>query len=269
MSISSEKLYTKSGSKEEQEFQRAQERMLRNEELFDQEIGSSEEAVAPRRNRTAAKKGKGKTIALTLLVVGALAAGTIFGTKAIHTIQETRSIDNLIANYQVENYVSLPSEVTVDRSYDITYADGARFAERLGTKNVDYIRINGQFYTPEGIDIALLTYNVTYKETVDATRVTRDGQNIYMAPTGYALEGSKASKYTTEARTVVVPAGTDYSLVSFPGAADYELIDEVILHTLPYDVISNSTLICDVADGATLNENNECVGTLDLAPKKR
>ncbi len=269
MSISSEKLYTEPGSKEEQLLQEEQERVRNqmNNEFYDEEIGSSEEAFKPAK-KTGAKKSKGKTIAVTLLITGTLVAGIIFGTKAVNSITETRTIDNLISSYQVENYVALPNEVTVDRAYDITFANGEKLKERLEKKNVDYVRINGQFYTKEGIDIALLTYKVTYTETVNATAVRRDGQTIYMAPEGFVLEGTKATKKTTETRTVVVPAGTDYSFVNFPNATDFELVNEEILHTKSYDVINNSTLICDVADGATLNENNECVGTLDIIPKK-
>jgi len=248
MSISGEKLYTEPGSVEEKELQ--------------------EEEAKVHSNNTGAKPCKGKTVAATLLVVGALAAGIIFGTKAVHTIQDTRAVDNLIASYQVENYVDFPSTVTVDRAYDITFADGKMLANRLNENHVDYVRINGQFYTREGMDIALLTYKVTYTDTIDATKVTRDGQTIYMAPSGYTLNGNKAKKTTIETRTVVVPAGTDYSFVSFPEATSFELVGEEILHTLSYDVINNSTLICDVADGVSLNDNNECVGTLDIVPKK-
>ena len=42
-----------------------------------------------------------------------------------------------------------------------------------------------------------------------------------------------------------------------------------IVSTLPYSVITNSTLICDVPDNAVLNENNECDASLQLAPKMR
>ena len=57
MSISSEKLYTKPGSKEELELQEEQERVRNamNNEVFDEEIGSSEEAFKP-----AKKTGKEK-----------------------------------------------------------------------------------------------------------------------------------------------------------------------------------------------------------------
>ena len=258
MSISSEKLYTEPGSIEEQELQEEQERVHR------------------RRNTTGAKKGNGKKVALTILVVGGLVAASIFGTKAYHSLQETRRVDRLLESYQVENYISLPNEVISDRAYDVTYANGSKVVDRLEERNVDYININGQFYTKDGIDIKLLTYEVIYDNRVDSIKVTSDGTTLYMPPVSYGIhdrdawKGSESTKYETMIRTVVVPADLDLSLVSFPGACEWNLADEpVLLHTLPYSVIENSTLICDVPDNATLNENNECVGTLDLAPKKR
>ena len=93
---------------------------------------------------------------------------------------------------------------------------------------------------------------------------------MYMAPSGYALNGTHAIKYDTERVTKIVPVADDYSYITFHGASDWKLVTEPqIVHTLPYSVIQNSTLICDIPDGAVLNDNNECYGTLDLAPKKR
>jgi hypothetical protein len=91
-----------------------------------------------------------------------------------------------------------------------------------------------------------------------------------MAPKGYTLNGKQAYTFDNKFETKVVPVNDDYSYIRFEGASDWRMIGEpLIVHTLPYDVIKNSTLICDVPDGATLNENNECLATLDLAPKKR
>ena len=242
------------------------------EDEFNEDIGSSKDAMyeAPKRKRTKAKKGKGKKVALTLLLLGGLVAGSIYGTKAYYSHQETKRTDSLIASYMTDDYVVLPEIITSNRSYDITYADGNKLASRLEDKNVNYININGQFYTKDGIDIAIIPFEVTYVTQIDAIRVNADGQAIYMAPKGYTLNGKTAYKYDKEIITKVVPASEDYSYISFEGAADWNMVNEPqIVSTLPFEVIKNSTLICDVPDGATLDEYNECTGTLDLAPKKR
>ena len=246
---------------------------------FDEEIGASEEQVRrePRRNRTAPKKtGKGKKVALTILVLGGLAAGAIFGTKAVHSMQETKRVDMLLSSYVTENYVVLPNEVISDRAYDTTYADGAKVVSRLEDKNIDYININGQFYTKDGIVMTLVTFEVTYEKVVDSLKVSSDGVQFYMPPMGYGIHdraawvGQDSSKLEKITRTVALPADYPIDAVSFPGALEWHIVGEpAIITTLPYSVINDSTLICDVPDNATLNENNECVGTLDLAPKKR
>ncbi len=241
------------------------------ERQLNDEVGSSEEQVTPsRKKHTGAKKSKGKKVALTLLLIGGIAAGTLFATHAVHSINETRRVDTLINNYTVENYVTLPSNITSNRSYDVTLADGEKVKERLEKNNVEYININGNFYTREGIDIELLTIDVTTTEKIAATRITSDGQTLYVAPYGYTLSGSRATRDNVERRTFIVPAGTDLNLVSFPGATSWEIVGEpTLIHTLPYSNIEESMLICDVPDGATLDEYNQCVGTLDLAPRKR
>lgn len=230
-----------------------------------------DETGAPsRKKRTGAKRSTGKKVALTLLLIGGIAATTLFATHAVHSINETRRIDNLINNYQVENYVTLPSNITSNRSYDITFANGERIKERLEKNNIEYISINGTFYTPEGIDIELLTIDITKTETIAATKITSDGETMYVAPKGYTLNGNHATRDNVERRTYIVPAGTDLSLISFQGVTSWEIVGEpTLIHTLPYSMIEESMLICDVPDGATLDENNQCVGTLDLAPKKR
>ena len=124
------------------------------ERKLNDEFDSSADQVRPsKKRRTGAKKSNGKKVALTLLLIGGIAASTIFATHAVHSINETIRVDNLINNYKVENYVTLPSNITSNRSYDITFADGEKVKQRLEKNNVEYISINGTFYTPEGIDI--------------------------------------------------------------------------------------------------------------------
>ena len=237
----------------------------------DPEYGDTQEArKQPRKSKTGAKKSKGKKVALALLLIGSLAAGSIIGTKAFYSHQETKRVDTLINNYSVENYVAFPNEMTSERTYDITFSDGQKLRKRLEAKNVEYISINGNFYTKDGIDIELLTYEVTYTLVKDAIKVQSEGQTMYIAPTGYNLVGKKAVKNEKEIKQVIVPAGTDYNAVSFPNATSWEMVaDPELISTSSYDEISSSTLICDIPDGITLDENGECKGTLDLVQKKR
>ena len=218
--------------------------------------------------QTGAKKKKGKAIGL-LFLTGAIVAGSIFGTKAFYSHQETKRAQELIANYKVEDYAILPSNVVTNRSYDITYASGEKITKTLLEQGINCVCINGTYYTPDGSNMAILEYQVTYAEQTDTIKVTTDGQTIYMAPNGYSLYGDNSIKFTTETVKKIVPVSTSYDYVTFPGSSAVEMTKEPqIISTLPYYMIDASTLICDVPDGATLNENDECNATLTLVPKK-
>lgn len=246
------------------------------DEEFDEHIGLHDEPVRQRPVRHGAKKGKGKKVALTLLVLGGMVAGTIFGTRAFYSHQETRRVDSLINHYTInENYVAMPDRIITDRTYDVTYAEGTKVVDRLNKKNIEYARIDGQFFTKEGINIVILTYDVTREERTPSIVEKNDGATFYMPPMEYELpengteKASNSIRYVTERRTVVLPADTDIECVSFTGAYKCELVsDPVYVETLPFDAIKEYTLICDVADNATLDENNECSADLNLAPKK-
>ena len=241
------------------------------QDFIDPEIGSSEEGYpVSKRQRRQAKSKKGRKIALTILVVGGLAASAIFGTKAYYNAKETKRVDTLLNNYTTYDYCVLPTQVTTDRAYDITFADGAKLVDRLNRNNINYINIGGQFYTPDGQNIAIITYDVTYLEQTNPIATTNEGQTMYTAPQGFSMYGKTAYRYVTQTETKIVPASEDYSYITFPGASNWTMVGEPrIVGTLPYDCIASSTLICDVPDNAALNENNECEATLALAPKMR
>lgn len=245
--------------------------MTNIEEFNDNSFLESEEQNKQiRRRRTGAKKSNGKKVALSILVMGGIVASTIFGTQAYYSHKETKRAENLIAAYQTDDYCVLPSNITSNRSYDITYTSGEKLVNRLRENGVKYININGKFYTEEGINIAILTYDVTRIEYAEPIKVNVEGETIYMAPNGYELFGKQAYKYVTERETKIVPESDNYDYVSFEWAVNHTLVNAPqIVRTLPYSVLEESTLICDVADGATLNEYNECTATLEIAPKKR
>ena len=246
------------------------------DEEFDEQTGLHDEPVRQRPVRHGAIKGKGKVVALTLLILGGVVAGTIFGTRAYYSHQETRRVDSLISHYTInEDYVAMPDSIITDRTYDVTYADGAKVVDRLNKKNIEYARIDGQFFTKEGINIVILTYDVTREERKPSIIEKNDGATFYMPPMEYELpengteKASTSVRRVTERKTVVLPADTNIELVSFTGACEWKLVsDPLYVETLPFDAIKDYTLICDVADNATLDENNECPADMNLAPKK-
>ena len=90
-----------------------------------------------------------------------------------------------------------------------------------------------------------------------------------MPPKDYVLEGEMSTKDNYEIKKVIVPAGTNLDSVGFTNSTGYELIEEPItIHTLPFSLIKDSTLICDVPDGITLDEHGRCTGQIDLVQKK-
>lgn len=227
-----------------------------------------EEKQRQPKKKTGAKRSKGKAIGL-LLLTGVLVASPIVGAKAYYSHQETTRVHDLISNYREEDYTILPTNVVTNRSYDITYASGEKLNKALVEEGINCIRINGQFYTPDGSNMAIISYRVTYIEQTNPIKVTTEGQTIYMAPSGYSLYGETAYKYITEEVTKIVPVSTNYDYITFPNSVAVEMLAEPqIFTTLPYSMIENSTLICDVPDGATLNESDECNASLTLVPKK-
>lgn len=244
-----------------------------NEEEFQNVNANSKENVRPRSHRrTGAKKVTGKKVALTILILGGMAATSIFGTKAVHSIQETKRVDKLINAYTIENYVELPNRIATNRAYDATYADGEKVVKELEKNNIEYININGKFYTKDGINIQILTYDVTYEELAKTEVINGNEVTFYMTPSKYSFHDNSwrdSVKYNHVTRTIVVPADLDLSQITFNYATNWELIGTpIVLNTLPFSVIEDSTLICDVPDNATLNEFDKCEGTLELAPKK-
>ena len=243
-----------------------------NEELDNLNENPKENVKSRRRKRTGAKKSTGKKVALTILVLGGIAATSIFGTKAVHSIQETKRVDRLIDCYTVENYVELPTRIATSRAYDAAYADGKKVVKELNENNIEYISINGKFYTRDGINIQILTYDVTYEDLKRTEVINGSEVTFYMAPSGYGFHDNSwrdSIKYNHVTRTVVVPADLDLSQITFNYAIDWKLVSTpIVVSTLPFSVIEDSTLICDVPDNATLNEYNKCEGTLEIAPKK-
>lgn len=226
-------------------------------------------------NYTGASTAK-KTIAAILIgatLVAAAAGVTYYKVvPAIEDKKETARVESLVANFtNEEGLCVIPSEVTVNRNYDTRVADGSKIANELDEQGVKYCEILDQYYTEAGSDIAILTYEVTTTEVIDAEKVSINGTVIYMAPEGYILDGKKCYCETTKLVTKIVPKSKDsnYANITIPNVSKYELVDVKEVTTLTYDSICDQTLICDVQDGAVLNEENECTATLRLVPKEQ
>lgn len=226
-------------------------------------------------NRTGARRAS-KTIA-TILIAASLVAGAAGVTyykivPAIEDKNETKRVVSLVEDFtNEEGLCVIPSEVTVNKNYDTRFADGSKIANELQIQGVKYCEILDQYYTASGSDIAILTYEVTTTEVCEAEKYSIDGTVIYMAPEGYVLDGTTCYRETTKYVTKIVPRSQEstYSSVTIPNVSKYELVDIKEVSTLTYDSICDQTLICDVQDGAVLNEENQCTATLRLVPKEQ
>ncbi len=219
-----------------------------------------------------------KTGAKKAIIAFSIAAGLVVGAIGVkHTcdlidnVKETNRAQSIVASYTDSDLLcTLPEEVILNKAYDAKFCDGEKLVTSLLEAGVKYCELDGTYYTPEGEPIALLTYEITRTEIQAANRYEYDGNVVYMPPAGFDMNGTQSEKDTTEQITVIVaksPNG-DYSSVKISNVTSYKLINAEEVNTLPYSAISEQTLICDVADNATLNERNECIAELRLVPKK-
>lgn len=220
------------------------------------------------KNSTGAKIGK--TIGV-LFLAGLVGLGVYTGVQLNDTVQETNRAKTVIATYmESENFVNIPEEVIINKPYDEEYCEGDILAEQLSESGAQYCLIDGQYYTPEGTKIAILTYSVTQTEAIAAEVVEYNGTKIYLAPAGYTLSGGIAEKTTESIVTKVVPANPtgDYSNIRLTNVASYKLLSTEEVETLTYEAMYDKTLICDVADGTELNDEGLCTGEFRLVPRK-
>ena len=230
--------------------------------------------AAPARRTTRQQKAKQRRIrkiALTALLVASISlTGAYVVAPAIENAKETRRAESLVSAYYENGVVTLPEVVTSERSYDVTVSSGEKLRNRLEKNNNDILCVNGTYYTPEGVNLVKLQFQVAYAEYINATVVNTDGTTIYVAPQGYTLTGRHAYKIRCTEEYRIVPEADDYSNITIDNAYQYCLVGVVeTIPSLPYSELDNKTLICDVPDGASLNEQGVCTGNLELAPKKR
>lgn len=217
------------------------------------------------KNKTGAKTAA-KVITLLALATGLTVGGIYAATDLYPNYQENKRVEQLISANTTDDLCTIPDLINIDKAYDIKYADGSKIANELTKQGIKYCEILDQYYTQDGSDIAILTYEVTTTEYIDAIKTEINGTIVYSAPNGYTLNGDICYRTTTQTMTKIVPKNPkgDYSEVVIPNVSSYELVDAQELQTKPYSDIIDYTLICDVPDDAVLNKDGYCEATLTL-----
>lgn len=238
-----------------------------------QNTGTEKKKTRKKGKRTGAKIAVAAFSIVALVGLGTL--GITQGGNLWKDYQETKRAETLVSTYintSVEDgyWCILPDEVIVNKAYDIRFCDGAKLVEALNNEDVKYCEIDDTYYTPNGSEIAILTFELVKAETQAASKYEYEDNVVYMPPTGYSIAGSEGLRETVEYRTIIVPksATGDYSAIGFSDALSCKIVECKEVKSLPYSAITEQTLICDVADNAKLNENNECSAELRVIPKK-
>lgn len=259
-------------------------------------IGSKTEKGAKASNNNSKDGQKGKrgkngskigTAVVSLLIVGglsvgALATGGYLGHgpfKGLANLTESGRARSLVAEYtNDEAFCSLPDTMLINKAYDISYTSGEKLVANLKKNDVKYCEVFDEFYTPSGEKIAILTYDVATLDVLPAIKVGIgfSGAEVYMPVEGYTLSGNMCYKEGSEQLIKVVPvsANGDYSSITLDSQltetatiTGASLVNVREVSTKTYDEILDMTLICDVADGAVLDENNQCLAAFNLVPK--
>lgn len=237
--------------------------------MFEEELNNENINQTPQKNRTGAKKALA-TIGIIALC-GLTAIGVYKGIETYNDYKETKRAESIVAHYiDKDNLVTIPDSFLIDQAYDEEFCEGEKLVAELEYANAEYCIINGDYYTNDGSKIAILTYEITRKETVEPIAQEYNGTTIFMAPAGYVLEDGVCTKTTTGTITKIVPANetSDYSNIKITNVSGYKLVNVEEIQTLSYEEMFGKTLVCDVKDRATLNENGYCEATFKLIPRK-
>lgn len=215
--------------------------------------------------KTGAKKGA-KTIA-TIVIAGGLIVGGITGTIKIVNNLESTKVRNLVNEYTSYDCLTLPKKVTINQAYDLNYCDGKTLYNAITKSGIKYCEVLDEYYTEDGREIAVLTITGTCTESIPAECVEINGAKVYMAPTGYELNGENAYRTINQSYTQIIEKQDDYSNIVVNGL-DNVNIEVKEVQSRPFSDIISETLIVDVPDGATLNSNKECTASFRLVPKE-
>lgn len=237
--------------------------------MEEQEVIYEEQPQYPKNKKSTGAKRVAATIGIVALC-GLTAFGVYKGIEAYEDYCETKRAESIVAHYiDKDNLVNVPDSFLIDQAYDEEFCEGEKLVTKLQEANAKYCVIDGDYYTNDGSKIAILTYEITRKETVAPIAEEYNGTTIYMAPTGYVLEDGVCTKTTTGTVTKIVLADENgYDNIKITNVDSYKLIDQEEIQTLSYEEMFGKTLVCDVEDNAELNENGYCEATFRLIPRK-
>ena len=223
------------------------------------------------------KKHTGAKVAIaTISIVGLLGLAATVGVDYVSGAKETyyeqKRAEQLVEyNSNSAKICVIPEQIETNKSYDTKYCEGEQLVSELNENGIKYCEILDEYYTPEGKNIAVLTYEVVTTDVLEAQKVEMNGTTIYMAPEGYTLQGNKCVKETVKNVTKIVEAMEDgnYENIAIENVTSYKLVDIKEISTKKYSEIASQTLICDVADTPVLNEEGRYDAKLVLVPKTK
>lgn len=233
------------------------------------------ETTAPVKENPKGKKRTGAKIVGGTICALALAGGLLYGgikcANYIGDVRETNRAESIVSiNMNQDKLVELPVNVKLNQAYDQDFCEGEKLISQLEAGQVQYCKIGDEYYTKSGETIAILTIEYEVVEEAEPTLVEINGSKMYYAPVGYILEGNKCIKKTYGEVTKVVPASAneDYSNISLAGVDNFEITNVEVVQAKPFKELEGKTLVCDVPDGATLNEDGCCDAVLRLIPRR-
>ena len=192
-----------------------------------------------------------------VVLAGCMALAGIYYSGAIQA-KKTKVSDLVksgLSKYDSQ-YMVLPSSVVTTDNHDSIFCSGSELVTNFKENNVKYCDILDEYYTPNGEDIARVEYKLTVRKAEEPQRAgLDDGSFVYVAPSGYRMEGTKAVYYYTLVVRRLLPVYDDvdvYYSMTFDNI-DGEVVDTDITYidvvsTRPYSDIINSDLIVDVND---------------------
>lgn len=188
---------------------------------------------------------------------------------ANNELKDYKHISDLLKNYSEENACLLPSQAMTTACYDLKVSPGEKLVRTLKWHDIEYCRINGEYYTPNGIEIAVISLEVTRRDTKSSLAVDNSSGKVYAAPDGYTIVGEDCYKDAKEIITRVVPKSSNYDGIVATIGEEYTVSSIISIEELPsktYAEIADKDLVCDVPDTAVPDENNNYPGTLKLVP---
>ena len=112
------------------------------------------------------KKHTGAKVAIaTISIVGLLGLAATVGVDYVSGAKETyyeqKRAEQLVEyNSNSAKICVIPEQIETNKSYDTKYCEGEQLVSELHENGIKYCEILDEYYTPEGKNIAVLTYEV-------------------------------------------------------------------------------------------------------------